>query len=70
MDNSAPTVNGMRETGGDRSNGRPAGSDPQPALLAVEGLTKQYGGVRALRNVSLDIRSGEVHALVGANGAG
>jgi ribose transport system ATP-binding protein len=40
------------------------------ALLSVEGVSKHYGGVRALTDVSLDIAAGTVHALVGANGAG
>jgi rhamnose transport system ATP-binding protein len=39
-------------------------------LLQVEGLSKAYAGVQALRDVSLDLRAGEVHAIVGENGAG
>jgi ribose transport system ATP-binding protein len=39
-------------------------------ILAVEGLTKAFGGTRALIDVSLDVRPGEVHALVGQNGSG
>jgi ribose transport system ATP-binding protein len=39
-------------------------------ILAVEGLTKAFGGTRALIEVSLDVRPGEVHALVGQNGSG
>jgi ABC-type sugar transport system ATPase subunit len=39
-------------------------------LLAVESLTKSYGGVKALRSADLHVRAGEVHALVGENGAG
>ena len=39
-------------------------------LIQVFGLCRSYGGVRALRGVSMDIRAGEVHGLVGANGAG
>jgi len=42
----------------------------QGPLLEVRGVEKRYGGVRALRGVSLTIRAGEVHALVGENGAG
>ncbi|MDO5756592.1 MAG: ABC transporter ATP-binding protein [Rhodobacterales bacterium] len=40
------------------------------SLLAVRGLTKEYGGVRAVNNVTLDIPQGEVRALIGPNGAG
>jgi rhamnose transport system ATP-binding protein len=39
-------------------------------LLRAEGLSKAYAGVQALRDVSLDLRAGEVHAIVGENGAG
>ena len=40
------------------------------ARLAVRDLKKHYGGVQALRGVSLDIEAGEVLGLVGDNGAG
>ncbi|MEK6405501.1 MAG: ABC transporter ATP-binding protein [Acidobacteriota bacterium] len=39
-------------------------------LVAVEGVTKRYGDVVAVDNVSLSILRGEVYSLVGANGAG
>ncbi len=39
-------------------------------LLAVEDVAKAYGGVQALKGVSLQVNAGEVHGLVGANGAG
>lgn len=39
-------------------------------LLRAEGVHKRYGGVHALRGVRLEVRAGEVHALVGENGAG
>ena len=41
-----------------------------PTLLAVEGLTKSYGGVHAVRNVSFSLAAGEILALIGPNGAG
>ena len=39
-------------------------------MLELRGIEKRFGGVQALRNVSLELRSGKVHALVGENGAG
>lgn len=39
-------------------------------LIQVNRLCKSFGGVRALKDVSLDLRAGEVHALCGENGAG
>jgi rhamnose transport system ATP-binding protein len=39
-------------------------------LLRLTSITKSFGGVQALKGVSLDLLPGEVHALVGENGAG
>jgi ribose transport system ATP-binding protein len=39
-------------------------------VLELEGVSRQFGAVRALTNVSFDCRAGEVHALVGENGSG
>lgn len=44
-----------------------ATADP---LLRVDNLEVSFGAVRALKGISLDVREGEVIALVGANGAG
>ena len=45
---------------------------PTTARLAVRmtGISKSFGGVRALENVNFEVRAGEVHALLGGNGAG
>ena len=39
-------------------------------LLTIEDLTVTYGGVTALKNVSLDINSREIVTIVGPNGSG
>jgi len=39
-------------------------------LLRLEGVSKRYGGVRALEQAGLDIWPGRIHAILGENGAG
>jgi putative multiple sugar transport system ATP-binding protein len=39
-------------------------------LLEMRGITKEFPGVKALKDVSFSVRQGEIHALVGENGAG
>ncbi|MGW5237301.1 sugar ABC transporter ATP-binding protein [Monashia sp. NPDC004114] len=58
----SPDVTGSSVTG-------PAGSGPA-VLLELVGVSKGFPGVQALRDVHLDLRHGEVLALVGENGAG
>jgi ribose transport system ATP-binding protein len=41
-----------------------------PVVLALGGVSKAFGAVQALRDVSFDCRAGEVHAVVGENGSG
>ena len=47
-----------------------AGTQPASPFLVANRVRKAFGGAQALRDVSFDIRPGEVHGLVGANGAG
>ena len=39
-------------------------------ILETEGLTKQFAGFTAVKDVSLRVRRGTIHALIGPNGAG
>ena len=41
-----------------------------PAALSLVGVTKRFGATEIIRGVSLDIPSGERHAIIGPNGAG
>ncbi len=42
----------------------------QTPILKMQHITKEFTGVKALKDASLDLYAGEVHALVGENGAG
>lgn len=44
--------------------------DTADVLLAVEGVTKQFRGLRALNEVSLTVSEGEIRGIVGPNGSG
>ena len=46
------------------------GSSPTTPAVSVQGLTKSYGPVEAVRGVSFEVGAGEVFALLGPNGAG
>ncbi len=39
-------------------------------MIVTEALTKHYGAVRALSNLSMEVRKGEVYGLLGPNGSG
>jgi ribose transport system ATP-binding protein len=56
-----------------QSPGVPApgsGGVTEPVALSVQGLCKVFPGTKALNDVSLEVRYGEVHALCGGNGCG
>ena len=44
--------------------------DTAVPLLSARGVSKSFAGVEVLRDVDLDLRAGEIHALLGENGAG
>jgi branched-chain amino acid transport system permease protein len=47
----------------------PANADDAP-IISVKGATKRFGSVVAVDSVDFDLRPGEIHGLVGANGSG
>ncbi|AWN51270.1 ATP-binding cassette domain-containing protein [Methylobacterium sp. 17Sr1-1] len=51
------------------SGARPA-AEAGPPLLAVEGLTKRYGGLVAAKSIGFTVRAGEIVGLIGPNGSG
>ena len=48
----------------------PDGQSIGVPILSADGISKSFGSVPVLFSVSMDIRAGEVHALIGENGAG
>src|SRR5512144_370101 len=42
----------------------------RPVVLSLRGVSKAFGAVQALQDVSFDCREGEIHCLVGENGSG
>ena len=46
------------------------GPDGEGELLAVQGVSKSYGGVKPAQDVSFRLQRGHIHALIGPNGAG
>jgi len=45
-------------------------SEREDLVLCTKGICKQFNGVQVLKDVDLEIRRGEIHALMGENGAG
>ena len=58
------------QSAAEHGDGIDAASAAQPPRLEMRQITKNFGGVHALRDVSLTSPAGEVHALCGENGAG
>ncbi len=47
-----------------------AGPQPGETILLVENVSLSFGGVKAIRDVSFDVKKGEIRAIIGPNGAG
>jgi ABC-type sugar transport system ATPase subunit len=65
----------MRASSEDTSRGDGSAPSPppfgaSPPAVAIEGLSKRFGGVQALERMALAVEPGTVHAVVGENGAG
>src|SRR5437899_2995694 len=58
----------MDSTSGDSSEG--ASTTAEDDLLVIRGISKQFGGTKALDHVGLNLKKGEILALLGENGAG
>jgi branched-chain amino acid transport system permease protein len=52
------------------ASARSAAAAPADRALAFEGVSKAFGGLRAVRDVSFDVPSGQLMAVIGPNGAG
>ncbi|MDH3580917.1 MAG: ABC transporter ATP-binding protein [Hyphomicrobiales bacterium] len=54
----------MNATANKKANGK------AEAMLSAENVSLSFGGVKAIRDVSFDVRKGEIRAIIGPNGAG
>jgi branched-chain amino acid transport system ATP-binding protein len=63
------TATPVGSNGSNGGNGKDATSAP-PVRLALQGVSKSFGGLAALSDVSLDARAGEIVGFIGPNGAG
>lgn len=69
---SSPSADGTTDMAALRRNDDVTGTPHQTreVVLVAEHLTKRFGGVKAVNDVSLELRTGEVLAVIGPNGAG
>lgn len=59
-------MNQMNPDGYTTADGRKIG----PVLMEMKNITLRFGGVKAITDISFDIREGEIRAIIGPNGAG
>ena len=53
-----------------QGNGTPTTAKGETPFIEMRGISKRFGGVRALQDVNLSIHSAEIHSLAGENGCG
>ena len=63
--NAAPATNGMNSV-----NPNPLNKSHATPILQLRNVTRRFGGLIAVNDVSMDIRAGSIHGLIGPNGAG
>src|SRR5262249_40602904 len=71
-DGEAFPMDQIGERGLDAVNSRRIRAEGEPVelRLSVKGVSKRFGGVRAVEGVDLDVRKGEILSVIGPNGAG
>jgi putative multiple sugar transport system ATP-binding protein len=68
---SNPSIPAPGPSSADTAAAAPGPADPPGSvILEMRDITKEFPGVKALSNVSMAVRRGEVHAICGENGAG
>src|SRR5207253_1550025 len=60
----------LAPTGREDGAARAAADGSRAPILAVENLTKRFGGLVAVDDASITVRAGTIHAIIGPNGAG
>ena len=66
----AATARRQRAAASPEARARWLSAPATPPVLATHGLTRRFGGLVAVRDVSISLRQGELHAVIGPNGAG
>ncbi len=66
----AGKLSGRRTERSRRTSRAVASTDNHPTALHVSGLSKHFGGVRAVNDVSFDLHEGQILGIIGPNGAG
>ena len=58
------------DLGQDDRGARASGGSGNPVVLSTDGLVKRFGALAAVNDVSVEVRTGEIHSIIGPNGAG